>query len=295
MISICIPIYNFDCTPLIQALEEQILQCGSAIKIIAIDDGSDKAFEEINKKILLKHNYIVLPKNIGRAKIRNLFLKHTDDKYLLYLDCDVIVPSHFLKQYVSFIEQNNPKVICGGRVYPKLLPEKNRRLSYLYGKKRESKVALERNKAPNNAFMTNNFIIQRSILKEHPFDEKLSEYGHEDTLLGFELKKAGVPISHIENAVINGDIETNAEYLKKSVTAIENLVLILENESKKDQFIASVRLLDVYYNRLNSLARWAVKFFFLVTKRPLSKLLINGNISLTLFDFYKLGVLSEKV
>ena len=91
MISICIPIYNFDCTPLIQALEEQILQCGSAIKIIAIDDGSDKAFEEINKKILLKHNYIVLPKNIGRAKIRNLFLKHTDDKYLLYLDCDVIV------------------------------------------------------------------------------------------------------------------------------------------------------------------------------------------------------------
>lgn len=64
--------------------------------------------------------------------------------------------------------------------------------------------------------MTNNFVIQSEIFKQFPFHESLSGYGHEDTLLSFELKKAAIEITNIENPVINFEIETNAIYVKKT-------------------------------------------------------------------------------
>ena len=118
---------------------------------------------------------------------------------------------------------------------------------------------------------------------------------HEDTLLGYDLKNAGILINHIENPVVNGDIESNSDYLQKSEMALSNLVSIINILENWNEFIKSVRILDVYFNQLNSVFRFGISIVFKLFKTQISNALKHGNTSLFLFDFYKLGWLSEKI
>ncbi len=58
-----------------------------------------------------------LPKNVGRARIRNLFLKYAKGQYLLFLDSDgEIISNQFIQNYQKFITENkDAKVVYGGR------------------------------------------------------------------------------------------------------------------------------------------------------------------------------------
>ena len=60
------------------------------------------------------------------------------------------------------------------------------------------------------------------------FDERITKYGHEDTLFGFELKKNNTQITHIDNPVINGNLETNEEFIEKTEEGLLNLLKIVE-------------------------------------------------------------------
>ncbi|MEN9742224.1 MAG: hypothetical protein RLZZ65_29, partial [Bacteroidota bacterium] len=88
-LSICIPIYQSDVRQLVYKLLEQIERIADAqIHIVLIDDASDENFRALN---LIKHpavQFIALPQNIGRAKIRNAFLNYTQADYLLFIDGD---------------------------------------------------------------------------------------------------------------------------------------------------------------------------------------------------------------
>jgi len=291
MISICIPIYNFDVKELVKALEIEIKQNKLPVNLILIDDFSDKKYKELNKPICQKHTYIELESNIGRARIRNLFLKYTSSPYLLFLDCDSkIKSSSFITTYLKYT--NNAKVVCGGRVYPKEKPSKNKMLSWQYGVKQESKTAQERSKEPNSSFMTNNFLIKRKILDQIKFEENLSQYGHEDTLFGFALAQKKIKVLHIENPVLNGDIEDNVAFLHKTEQGIENLVIILKLIDYNQEFIQNVKLLDFYYQ-----LKQKRLLFVLKTEKILlpfiKKRLEKGNVNLKAFNLYKLMYLNR--
>lgn len=292
MISVCIPIYNFDVIPLVEVLIGQINSGDCSCEIILIDDFSDEKFRLINRKLNDKVRYIELEENIGRSRIRNLFLDYATHEYLLFLDCDSLVKSSdFLKTYSEYIRQHHPSVVCGGRIYDAKRPERAKMLRWKYGLKKESQTFEERNKRPNNSFMTNNFLIDRRVFSEIKFDEQLSEYGHEDTLFGYELKNRNIAITHIDNPVVNGDIEDNSVYIKKTEKGIANLVLILSFIDDKQAFMNDVSLLRFY-----SKVRFAdslIRLSFRISKSFILKMLIKGRISLHFFNFYKLGLLSE--
>jgi len=119
MLSICIPIYNFDVTGLVVTLHQQAVRQNIAAEVVCIDDCSDEAFRAKNKDICNTYGkYIQLEENVGRAKIRNLFLQYAIYDYLLFLDCDsVLIASNFVKKYTEAIIKSNAKVLCGGRIY----------------------------------------------------------------------------------------------------------------------------------------------------------------------------------
>lgn len=110
-ISVCIPVYNFDIKNLVIALRTEIQTNQIDAEIILIDDASDNRFNEIYKEASVYTNqFLFLDKNIGRSKIRNLFLKHTKGDYLLFLDCDAKIDNtDFLKNYLQEIEQNRSR------------------------------------------------------------------------------------------------------------------------------------------------------------------------------------------
>ncbi len=295
MISICIPVYNFDIASLVNELSKQAKELRLPCEIICIDDASEKNIQTQNEQLADKTVYIQLTHNIGRAKIRNLFLRHARYQNLLFLDCDSIISNEkFLVNYLHFIGKNKEYgVVCGGRIYNKTSPQKQYKLRWLYGIKKESLPVEERNKNPNASFQTNNFLINKNTFSQTQFDERITEYGHEDTLFGFALQKKNIIVHHISNPVVNGHLENNKTYLQQTEKAVINLIQILSYINYDEVFINNVSLLR-FYHKTKSLKPLIV-LAFNVTKPFIKWLLANGYISLAMFNFYKLGILVKNM
>ena len=292
MLSICIPIYNFNASHLIETLLQQTKHLPIPTEIILIDDASIQ-FKEHHKKYSENCTYIELPENIGRARIRNLFLKHAKYDYLLFLDCDSTVDNpSFISNYLEIIKEK-PNVVCGGSIYDYHHPKRENKLRLKNGYFRESQPATERNKNPFKSFLTNNFLIKKEILNNIKFDERLSKYGHEDTLFGYLLKSNNIPITHIDNVVVNGDIDLNDKFLAKTKNGIENLVQILKYTNYDPELIKDISLLNIYFKF--KIIDFVISIIFFLFEPILKTCFSKGIVNLYAFDFYKLGLLNKIV
>ena len=285
MISICIPIYNFNVLSLVETLILQGKEINQPFEIICIDDHSSDFFRKINAPIEAMDNihFISLEKNIGRSKIRNMFIDISKFDKLLFIDCDCSISSKmFLKNYLAI---SNFDVIYGGRKHHPIKPKKsNEKLRWIYGLKVEDQSFNFRLKNPYPSFRSNNFLIKKSVFKIIKFDENFMTYGHEDTVLALELQKNNIKIHQIDNPVYHEGLEKNADFLLKTKSAIRNLSKI---ESKKYN-ISSIKLVRTYL-KIKKLK--LDKFLLLISKNGMTiieKQLLSRWPSLKLFNLYKL-------
>ena len=285
MISICIPIYNFNVVDLIITIINQGEESKKPYEVICIDDGSNKETLKLNAEIN-SHNavkYLILKKNIGRSKIRNLFLENANYENLLFIDCDCSIQSeNFLEKY--FEQLDNP-VVYGGRKHHDNPPKnKNKKLRWLYGIKREDQNLNYRVKNPYHCFRSNNFLIKRAILSQIRFNEKIETYGHEDTLLSLELKENKITIFQINNPVFHEGIEDSSIFLEKTKSAIKNLVFLEKNILNT----SSIKLIKTYHliNKLK--LTWLIFPLSKPISNILERQLLSSRPSLKIFDLYKL-------
>lgn len=124
------------------------------------------------------------------------------------------------------------------------------------------------------------------------FDERLIEYGHEDTLFGFRLMENKVPILYYKNHVLNGNLDTNEVFLHKTRQGIGNLLSILDFLDYNQQFIKMVPLLKYYFSIKLLGGEIFLRWWFRVFRRTLEQSFTEGKVKLRLFDLYRLGVLS---
>lgn len=293
MISICIPTYNFYIKSLISALETEIIAYSLDAEIIVIDDASIDYFKNKNKSRCTNIKYIQLEENIGRAAIRNRFLGHAQGDYFLFLDCDSFVEKpDFIRSYLNAIRKDS-SVICGGRLYPLKAPSVTQKLNWKFGVFSESKSAKKRELRPYASFMTNNFVVKRSVFEKIKFNESLKEYGHEDTLFGFELAEHSISIQHIDNPVMNGHIESNRIFLGKTEKGIENLAIILDLVNNNPTFIESVKVLAFYEKIKAKKMTWSIRFFGPIANYFFDIGMRIGFISIRLFNVHKLHLLDK--
>lgn len=291
-LSVCIPVYNYDARPLARALASQA--ASRDVELVCIDDASDAEWREQAAELASLGRYVQLEENVGRARIRNLFLEHTEGDYLLFLDVDSEVGEGFLQRYLEVIDSCQksacrPDVVVGGRIYDRRGNDAAHRLRYLYGTQVESKPVEWRRRHPYQSFMSNNFLVRREVLEAYPFDERIVRYGHEDTLFGYCLEQNKVPVMHIDNPVVNGEVEENSLFLDKTVEAVENLAVI--DNGVDEAFGRRVRLVDTY----RRLQRWHLtvptEWLHTLLRRPLESHFISGSyITVAQLNFYKLGI-----
>jgi GT2 family glycosyltransferase len=296
MLSICIPIYNVNVSTLVEGLLLQANSLSVPFEIILIDDHSLPEFADENGKLkAIGLTYLGLHENIGRARIRNLFISSAKYNYLLFLDCDSqLVSPDFLKNYLPHIQQGS-KVVCGGRIYSDTPPSPDKLLHWKYGREKESQPASIRASNPYRSFMTNNFLIEKKVLEAIKFDERLSGYGHEDTLFGYQLQKQGIPITHVDNPILHAELQSNKEFLEKTECAISNLRDILTFVNNDSTFIEDVTLLKYYFSLKKKGLLFTVKVPYLLLRSSIRSQLAKGLTSMRLFDFYKLGYLSTEI
>ena len=294
MLSICIPIYNFNVEKLVNDLHNQASAVNINFEIICIDDCSDTNFKNQNKPITgLNHvKYVELNENIGRSKIRNLFLQYASYDHLLFLDCDVeIISESFIKEYIESIDSDS-KLICGGLLYSSEKPPKEFRLRWKYGHAKEIVSMENRLRNPYKSFKTVNFIIKKDVFGAIKFDERITGYGHEDTWFGYQLKKAGIQIKHIDNPVLHIQLETNEQFIIKTEQSIESLIQI-QRMTNDLEFEKEITLLKIYRKLKSLKIIFFISLLFWISKSAIRNLLVSGFANTCLFAAYKLGFLTQ--
>ncbi|MBN2486565.1 MAG: glycosyltransferase [Bacteroidales bacterium] len=293
MLSILIPVFNYDVCGLVENLHGQALSENIDFEIIVLDDASDEEFRKINRPLKeFKHiTYIEEKINLGRSKIRNKLAQMARYNNLLFLDCDSgVFNNNFIHNYIENIGKAN--VIYGGRLYANNeYISTPYRLHWLYGSKREQSPARERSIEPNRSFQTNNFLIQKQLLLEIGFNEKITGYGHEDTLFGFELKKRLITIKHIDNPVVHLGLEPGEEFLRKTREGIKNLKRIMRINGNEKRLVKDITILS-YYKKIEKIGLdKTLEYLYKRYEHVLRKNLLGRKPNLLVFDLYKLGYL----
>ena len=289
-LSVLIPNYNWDVTELINELHQQLVKAQIPFEILCFDDAQDSEFTEKNNIVNQLENvtYRVNQKSLGRSKNRNELGQASHYNYLLFLDGDAGIKEN--KSFIAnYLKCANPEgVVCGGTAYSATAPtDVNYLLRYLYGKSREEKSAEIRQQEPWNGFSAFNFLIPRAIFTELLFDENLSEYGHEDTIFGNELKYRCVPIIHINNSAHHLGLDTNAVFLEKTKKGVENLRRLIDVGLVDED----VKLYAWYAKTRAVFMTAPIGALYLRLYKKWEAQLSGPNPTLKLFDLYKLAYL----
>ncbi len=284
MLSVLIPVKNFDCSKLIKELHKQGETLGYPYEIIIAEDGTESDMLHLNSVAdeLRNSRRIVKKINIGRAAIRNLLATEAQYHNLVFIDCDAVVEkADFLKTYATALAGH--KVVCGGMYHSESIPNKHCTLRYRYEKEADkARDARTRNKAPYDRFTSFNFAIDKELFSSILFDTSITRYGYEDVLFGKELEKRGVEILHIENRLLHSGLEKNDVFLEKTELALTTLSEI------KDK-IGDTPLLRT----VDKLNRCHLVGLFMgywkCNRKRLRKNLLGKSPSLLKFKIYKLG------
>lgn len=237
MFSVCIPVYRYNAVPLVRALVRQRAEMGDAevdLEILVYDDASpdDGEWGSRELRAMPGIRYVALAENLGRAAIRNRMARDATGTYLIMLDADAELPAGYLQRYVSYPgllhgrgdwSFGEDMVAVGGRRYQDIAPTDARlHLHWWYGRERESDVDYSVEQGWRG-FHSNNFMVTKALLLDHPFPEETDGYGHEDTLWGQQFTGTEVPLFRLNNAVVHLGLEADEVFLRKQHQAIRNL------------------------------------------------------------------------
>lgn len=291
-LSICIPVYNFDVRALVFDLKKEIDNQRIDAEIILIDDASDDAFQSINKELHGQVEKLVfLDENMGRSRIRNLFLQYSSGEYLLFLDCDVkIAGETFLWNYISEIQkQPDLELIYGSFIID---PQYASTLRNRYSVERE--IFFGNRSNDFSLFKTVNFVISRQVFEKFPFNETLTEYGYEDFVFAKLLEKNKIKFLAITNPVIHVDDTSNAVFLRKAEIGMESLFMLSKDPQNRG-YIKDIKV----YKVAAILKRFGIIPLFLsiykVFEKRVRTNLLSEKPGIRCFDFYKLAVLVRKM
>ena len=287
MLSILVPIYNYNAYPLVEELHKQCIELGIVFEILCQDDASKSALNINNEKInsLSNCNFISLEKNVAHRQNRNLLAKRAKYEYLLFLDGDsIVINSHYIKNYINNLKEYD--VIYGGRLHPENYPSNQQILRWKYGKFIEDKLAKDRLKKPYKCLLFNNTIIKKECFNKVKFDTEITLYGHDDTQLSYQLSLIPSKIHHIDNQIKHGDIDSNEVYINKTKNSIKSL-LVLYASKKIDYRYVSLLKLNVFLKttKLHLIAL----LFYKIFKNTMTKNLVSNNPSLIVFNLFRIS------
>lgn len=220
-----IPVFNWEVSGLVEALVAQQENWPGPVEIILLDDGSEERFRVLNRPLAARPGvqYRELPRNVGRAAVRNQLAATARYGWLLLLDNDSHLPdASFLARYAAGLRLAD--VLVGGTCYAPAPPaDPALFLRWRYGHAREARPATVRQRTPYAQLTINNALIRAAVLRRFPLDERLTGYGHEDTAFGRALATAQVPVRHLDNPVLHTGLEPADAFLAKSEQAVRNL------------------------------------------------------------------------
>ena len=258
MLSICFPVYNTDCSELLDTLARQIAQLEETVEVLVCDDFSTD-YKQENEAVCQRNGFSFFKnkENLGSISTRIKMAKTSRFNWLLFIDSDMMpVHNKYLLNYIRSIK--SASVVFGGYRYKK--DNQKIQLRKNYGISREEKTANERNQKPFKYVFSGNMLIQKEIFIKIIKDPS-NCYGY-DLLLGERFNKNKVKLLHIDNGTFHLGIEDNISYLKNQMNGAKLLRAWFENDE-----------INSDYNNL-------IKVYKILEKMYLSKILFSPALKL---------------
>lgn len=278
MLSILIPTYNFDCSKLVEELNNQCTKTNITFEIVVGNDGSTSNLDKLRSLQNSLENFRLLDfkENRGRSAIRNILINESKYDRLLFIDSDMLIcKEDFIEAY---LKEDAPMVSGGIGIIDDNNPD------FILHKK------YEKNRSENIA-TTSNLYIKKEILNEFNFID-VKKYGYEDIIFSYQVSKK-YEVKFIPNALIHCGAIRTEDYIRRLDDATEVLVDLYKNESYKEDIIGCSKLLRAYLKIKNF--RLLFLLGFNIIKPIIIKQLKSKNPNLYLMDVYKLGLLCKKI
>lgn len=229
-LSICVPVYRYDVTKLLDALAA--CKSSSLAEIVLYDDGSGDhellAKLEVHAgRVPAAVRIVSAAANRGRAVARNAAFKHARSEWLLMLDADMMPDSEsFIERYLDAIETTwEPAVVVGG--YSLMTAPKDKRfaLHRWQAEASECLPAAVRSAAPGRYVFSSNVLVHRLVLDACPFDQRFAAWGWEDTDWGLRAQQ-WFPVRHIDNTATHMGLDTDKALIAKYAGSGPNFVMM---------------------------------------------------------------------
>ena len=300
-ISIVIPTYNRSnyLIKILDCLKKNKINFRNFEIIICDSFSKDSTFVKVNtyknQNEFMNISYIKTLKNLNSIK-RNLGIKFSIGKYIIFLDDDCFPEKNFLKQYYNiFTKVKNAKnIFCGSVLYKKKTNKKNfltyRQSRHFFYKKNNyiSDQNLDASKivTMNMGFKNTKVYFNKNIF----FNKKFNLYGFEDYEFGFRLIKNNYKIRACSPTVYHNDNRDFYLYLKKifflGMESMNYLININYQAAKKNNF---------YKLESNLIIKFLLKYnFFRLILNSLTELSIFFEKNFLYLPFiYKIGIASS--
>ncbi|TDS66242.1 glycosyltransferase family 2 protein [Myroides indicus] len=283
MLSVLIPVYNYDIFPLVTRLYDELITLTTDFEILVQDDCSHHHYNNNHINNLENCHYEINTQNIQLAKNRNLLIDKAKYDWVLLLDADVYPQKKdFIAHYLNSIPQH--LFIQGGLLYKNQKPAENQLLRWKYGHSREAAIFSKRIKNPHGFISCMNILFNKKVIKIR-FNPTITQYGFEDFLFYKDVKQSNINIHVIDNPIYHISGESSKLFLTKTKTAMTNLVNLLNKNilEKKD-----TKITRFYFFTESFKCTWAVELVDALLFNIITKNLLGKNPNLKLFDLYKL-------
>jgi glycosyltransferase involved in cell wall biosynthesis len=271
-LSICIPAYRHDVTPLMTALAD--CEDAGLVELIIHDDGGGDhdllaRLQNEAGRLRIAVRLIAADKNRGRSAARNAAIAHARADWVLLLDADMLPDDPaFLTRYLDAMEMSLvPSVIVGGyslRLAPK---HSQHALHRWQAEASECINATRRQTSPGRHVFSSNVLVHRAVLEIIPFDEEFSGWGWEDTDWGIRAAKY-YPVQHIDNTATHLGLDPDAALMSKYEASGANFARLVRRHPDEARMMPLFRMAQrarslPLRQAMRGLAGWTARAKFL--------------------------------
>jgi len=191
------------------ALNKQ--QCEKKFEVILVDDCSkdlqEKELEKLNLNFEL--HYIKNDKQYSSAYSRNIGIQNAKGNIIIFMDCDLLVDTHYIENHLKFFEYSQKKEIIQIGLRKTLKEVINDNYSFNDLLKYDYSIDTRENifktysynlatiKGAWHLVWSNNISIPKKVLEKYGvFDPYFKNWGLEDVELAYRFTKHGVNIAY---------------------------------------------------------------------------------------------------
>lgn len=219
-VSIIIPTYNRE-KNIVQAVDSCLKQTYSNIEVIVVDDNSSDNTEKVLKKIDDDRlQYIKLKKNMGACYARNIGIKNSKGKYIVFNDSDDIFRKDKIEKQLNNLKKNKSHLdFC------KLVEHSENGDNEFPSKRQENslkKRSVLEELCYGNVISTQTILAKREVFDDILFDESLPRLQDYDLVIRIASR---YKISHTKEVLV--DMYKQKDSISYSYDKLEKACIIM--------------------------------------------------------------------